>query len=76
MEGKARFVFPILATGLIVFFVSAAVTFFNIGFRSDFVRRWLSGFAIGWPIAALIAVLAFPLLRRVTASVVGLIERE
>jgi hypothetical protein len=42
MEGKARFVFPVLATGLIVFIVSAVVTFINIGFRADFVRRWLS----------------------------------
>lgn len=27
MEGKARFIFPIIATGVIVFVVSAVVTF-------------------------------------------------
>jgi hypothetical protein len=40
MEGKARFVFPVVITAIIVFVVSGAVTFFNIGWRSDFVIRW------------------------------------
>jgi hypothetical protein len=31
MEGKARFVFPVVITAIIVFVVSGAVTFFNIG---------------------------------------------
>jgi len=29
MEGKARFVFPVVITGIIVFVVSGAVTFFQ-----------------------------------------------
>jgi len=45
-EGEV--LFPVLATALIVFCVSAVVTFSNIGFRADFVRRWLSAFGIGW----------------------------
>ena len=60
MEGKARFVFPVVITAIIVFVVSGAVTFFNIGWRSDFVIRWWSAFAIGWPIAASTAYLAIP----------------
>jgi Protein of unknown function (DUF2798) len=74
MEGKARFIFPVLATGLIVFIVSAVVTFFNIGFRADFVRRWLSAFCIGWPVAAIIGLIAFPVVRGVTHRLVALIE--
>lgn len=74
MEGKARFIFPVLATALIVFVVSAVVTFANIGFHSDFVRRWLSAFSIGWPVAAVTALLAFPILRRVTNGLVTFIE--
>jgi hypothetical protein len=42
MEGKAKFIFPIVITAIIVFIVSAVVTFFNIGLRADFVPRWLS----------------------------------
>jgi Protein of unknown function (DUF2798) len=76
VEGKARFVFPILATGLVVFVASAAVTYVNIGLRVDFVRRWLSAFAVGWPVAALTAYLAFPYVRRATTRIVALIERR
>jgi len=74
MEGKARFIFPVLATALIVFVVSAVVTFANVGFRADFVRRWLSAFSIGWPVAVVIALLAFPVVRRITIRLVALIE--
>jgi hypothetical protein len=74
MEGKARFIFPVLATALIVFCVSAVVTFTNIGFRADFVRRWLSAFGVGWPIAVVIGLIAFPAVRRVTNRLVALIE--
>ena len=75
MEGKARFIFPVLATGLVVFVVSAVVTFTNIGFRADFVRRWLSAFSIGWPVASVTGYIAFPYVRRATAGLVALIER-
>lgn len=74
VEGKARFIFPVLATALIVFCVSAVVTFSNIGFRADFVRRWLSAFGIGWPVALVIGLIAFPVVRRVTLRLVALIE--
>ncbi|HEY1746536.1 MAG TPA: DUF2798 domain-containing protein [Xanthobacteraceae bacterium] len=74
MEGKAKYIFPVLATALIVFCVSAVVTFTNIGFRGDFVRRWLSAFGIGWPVAAIVALLAFPIVRYLTARLVALIE--
>lgn len=74
MEGKARFIFPIIATGLVVFVVSAVVTFTNIGFRADFVHRWLSAFSIGWPVASVTGLLAFPYIRRATECLVSLIE--
>jgi len=74
MDGKARFIFPIFAAAVIVFVVSAVVTFTNIGFRADFVRRWLSAFVIGWPVAAATAYMALPLVRRATARIVALIE--
>ena len=75
MEGKARFVFPVVITAMIVFVVSAALTFFNTGWRNDFVLRWWSAFAIGWPIAASTAYLAIPLARSLTQRIVAAIER-
>jgi hypothetical protein len=75
MEGKAKFIFPILATGIVVFVVSCVVTFSNIGLRADFVGRWLSTFFIGWPSASITGLIAFPNVRRATTGIVALIER-
>jgi hypothetical protein len=74
MEGKARFIFPIVITGIIVFVVSAVVTFTNIGLRADFVGRWLGAFVIGWPVAAVTAFVAIPLARQFTLLIVSLID--
>jgi hypothetical protein len=74
MEGKAKFIFPSLATALVVFVASAAVTYVNIGLRVDFVWRWLSAFIVGWPVAAGTAYIAFPVVRHATARIVALIE--
>jgi hypothetical protein len=76
VEGKARFIFRILATGIVVFAASAAVTYVNIGPRVDFVRRWLSAFVVGWPVAAVTAYIAFPFVRGATTRIVALIERR
>jgi hypothetical protein len=57
------------------FVVSGALTFFNIGWRNDFVMRWWSAFAIGWPIAASTAYLAIPFARSLTQRIVAAIER-
>ena len=74
MEGKARLVFPVVITAIIVFVVSAVVTYFNIGFRADFVTRWLSAFLVGWPVAAVTAFFAIPFAHNVTQRIVGLID--
>jgi hypothetical protein len=74
MEGKARFIFPIVGTAIIVFVVSAVVTFFNIGWCADFLPRWLSAFLVGWPVAAVTAFAALPMARGITRRIVGLIE--
>ena len=65
----------VVITATIVFVVSGALTFFNIGWRNDFVMRWWSAFAIGWPIAASTAYLAIPFARSVTQRIVAAIER-
>lgn len=69
MEGKAKFIFPVIITGIIVFVVSAVVTFTNISFRVDFVPRWLHAFITGWPVAAVTAFVALPYARRFTAAI-------
>ena len=70
MEGKASFIFPILATGVIVFVVSCVVTFSNIGLRADFVHRWLSAFGSGWPVTPVTGLIAFPYVRQATTRMI------
>jgi hypothetical protein len=74
MEGNARFIFPVLIRAMIVFVVSGVVTFTNIGFRPDFVPRWLKAFITGWPAAAVLAFFAVPYVRRATGAIVRLID--
>jgi Protein of unknown function (DUF2798) len=76
MEGKARFIFPIIISALIVFVVSGVVTFTNIGLRADFVPRWLKAFVTGWPVAAVLAFVAIPYVRRATQVIVRMIEGQ
>lgn len=76
MEGKARFIFPIIISALIVFVVSGVVTFTNIGLRADFIPRWLKAFVTGWPVAAVLAFVAIPYVRRATEVIVRMIEGQ
>ena len=76
MEGKARFIFPIIISALIVFVVSGVVTFTYIGLRADFVPRWLKAFVTGWPVAAVLAFVAIPYVRRATEVIVRMIEGQ
>lgn len=69
MDGKAKYIFPVIITGIIVFVVSAVVTFSNIGARADFVPRWLGAFVTGWPVAAVTAFFAIPAVRRLTVAI-------
>jgi uncharacterized membrane protein YjjP (DUF1212 family) len=69
MDGKAKYIFPVLITGIIVFVVSAVVTYTNIGFHPDFVARWLRAFITGWPVAAVTAYIVLPYVRDITAAI-------
>jgi hypothetical protein len=74
MEGKAKIIFPVVMTFIIVFLVSAVVTFLNIGLRADYLSQWLGSFIVAWPIAAVVAFIAIPLARQATQKIVALIE--
>jgi hypothetical protein len=74
MEGKAKYVFPIVMTFIIVFLVSAVVTLLNIGLRADYLSQWLGSFIVAWPIAAVVAFFAIPAARWLTHRLVALIE--
>ncbi len=75
MEGKAKFVFPVLMAGFITFFLTAIVTYVNVGIPVDFLYRWMHSWLVAWPTAAVIAFFFLPHIRRATDWIVALIER-
>ena len=74
MDGKARFIFPVIMTGIIVFLVSFLVTFLNVGFPASFLALWLKAFFTGWPMAAVVAFFAVPLARNATERIVARLD--
>jgi hypothetical protein len=76
MADQTKWIFPILITAVVVFVASAAVTWSNIGIHPDFVKRWLSAFLVGWPVAALTAFIAIPPIRRLACSLAALLDRK
>lgn len=52
------------------FFMTAVITFINLGLRPDFVRRWMIAYAVAWPFATLAAFVAVPVADRITGFIV------
>jgi hypothetical protein len=75
MEGKARYIFPICMAFFMALLMTAVITAVNVGIPADYFRRWMTAFAVAWPIAAVVAFLAVPLARRMTGVIVGWLER-
>jgi hypothetical protein len=73
MEGKARFIFPVAMAFFMALLMTAVVTFINLGFPSNFFIQWMKAFAVAWPLASLVAFVAVPLARRITAMIVAAI---
>lgn len=75
MEGRTRFVFPVLMGGIITFFVTAIVTFVNVGIPADFLHRWMKSWSVGWPVAAFIAFISMPHVRRAAERIAALLDQ-
>ena len=74
MEGKARYIFPAILSGVMAFLMTAFITYLNLGFPPDYVSRWLHAYAIAWPLAYIAALIAAPIARRGTAAIIRLID--
>ena len=70
MQIQARYVGPVVMTFMVVFFVTGFITWLNVGISNDFVVRWLRGWLLGWPIAALAVITLAPLGELITRLIV------
>jgi hypothetical protein len=75
MEGKARFIFPVVMAFFMALLMTAVVTFINLGLPRDFLLHWMRAFVVAWPLASLVAFAAVPLARRITATIMAFVER-
>jgi hypothetical protein len=74
MDGKARYIFPVLMAGVMAFLMTALVTWLNLGLPPNFLALWMKAFAVAWPAASVAAFIAIPLARKATARIVRLLE--
>lgn len=74
MQGKARFIQPVLMAGIMAFLMTAVITYINLGLPDDFLVRWLVAFIVAWPLAVGAAFIAIPIARNVTQRIVSLLE--
>jgi hypothetical protein len=76
LQGKARFIKPVIVAAIMAFMMTAIVTFINLGLTPDFLRRWMIAYAVAWPLATIAAFVAVPIADRVTAFIIGKLDDE
>ncbi|MFB9137042.1 DUF2798 domain-containing protein [Vibrio olivae] len=57
---KHRFIFAILMSFVLTFFMSAWVTYLNVGFIQGFTDYWMSAWFLAWPAAGVISFISGP----------------
>ena len=60
MRLQGKYVQPVVMAGIMAFLMTAFITWFNLGFRPDFVWLWLKAFIVAWPLASGAAFIAAP----------------
>lgn len=74
MQGKARYIFAAIQSGIMAFLMTAIVTAINVGIPPDFLSRWMHAFIIAWPCAFVAALIARPFAQAGTEKIVKLLE--
>lgn len=74
MSNKARIIRPVIVAAIMAFMMTAIITYLNLGFPPDFLKRWMIAYAVAWPFATLAAFVAVPIADRLTKKIIALIE--
>mgnify|MGYP000250606364 CR=1 FL=1 len=57
---KHRFIFAVLMSFVLTFFMSAWVTYINVGLIKNFGEYWMSAWFLAWPAAGVISFISGP----------------
>jgi predicted PurR-regulated permease PerM len=74
MEGKAKFIFPVVMAFFMALLMTAVVTYMNLGFSPNYISQWMKALAIAWPLSSVAAFAAVPLGQKITSIIVRLID--
>lgn len=75
MQGKARFIFPVLMGGMMAFMMTAIITIVNFsGIPDRFFVLWMKAFFIAWPLASIAAFITGPIARKATEWIVARLD--
>lgn len=74
MSNKARIIRPVIVAAIMAFMMTAIITYLNLGFPPDFLKRWMIAYAVAWPFATLAAFVAVPIADRLTKKIIAWIE--
>ncbi len=71
MQGRARYIFAALQSGMMAVLMTAIITALNLGFPPDFMLRWGRGVLLAWPCAFFATMVARPLAQRGTDAILA-----
>ncbi|MEH6479433.1 MULTISPECIES: DUF2798 domain-containing protein [Pseudoalteromonas] len=66
---KHRFIFAILMSFVLTFFMSAWVTYINMGLINSFINYWMSAWFLAWPAAGVISFVSAPRIHRLAHEI-------
>ena len=66
---KHRFIFAILMSFVLTFFMSAWVTFINVGLIDNFIHFWMSAWLLAWPAAGVISFISAPRIHKLAHQI-------
>jgi len=66
---KHRFIFAVLMSWVLTFFMSAWVTFINIGLVADFTDYWLPAWLLAWPAAGVVSFICGPTVQQLSHKI-------
>lgn len=76
MQGKARYIFAALQSGIMAFLMTAIITAINLGVPPNFGALWMRAFMIAWPCAFVAALIARPFAQAGTERIVKALEKK
>ncbi|MBJ7536315.1 DUF2798 domain-containing protein [Marinomonas transparens] len=63
---KFRLYFAVMMSFVLTFFMSAWITFINVGHNAEFMSQWMTAWSAAWPVAAIIAFVSGPEIQKIS----------